>query len=302
MHPFTKLIKINQSKDKQMGCHYKKSTNKRVLFSASATLEGTLVIPLYMYAVLTVIYVLQMLSIQATMAMAMQETVRELAKEAYVLQHTSEKQTGEEKRGGGMYTILTSVYARQKLMHHLPDNFVENSRLEHGFMGISLLGSSFMQQDNRIVLCVSYRLRNPFDIFSIGNTWVRQKSVGGAWLGEDFIKKREQKTHEEKLCYITFHGAVYHLDENCTYLKPTVYTVGKEEVLHRRNASGGKYYACEHCRIRGISVFLYVTDYGNRYHTDRNCSNIAHEYEVKKVSEVPYMHACSKCGHGKEGE
>ena len=55
---------------------------------ASATVEASLVIPLYIYAVLAVAYVIQIIGIKSTMYKAMYNSTRQLAAYAYAVERT----------------------------------------------------------------------------------------------------------------------------------------------------------------------------------------------------------------------
>ena len=102
---------------------------------------------------------------------------------------------------------------------------------------------------------------------------------------------------DEEIVYVTPTGRVYHRERNCTYLLPRVRALPAGELNRERNESGGRYYACETCRP-GKSGTVYVTEYGNRYHSSRNCSTISRTVkEVKLSAVVGRMPPCSKCGY-----
>ena len=63
-----------------------------------------------------------------------------------------------------------------------------------------------------------------------------------------------------------------------------------------RNENGEKYHKCELCADK-INKFerVYITNYGNKYHTDLNCSGIKRTIEMVRLSDVEGKGACSKC-------
>ena len=74
---------------------------------ASATVDASLVIPLYIYAVLAVAYVIQIIGIKSTMYKAMYNSTRQLAAYAYAVERT------ERFSGATAKKAVTSALAKQ---------------------------------------------------------------------------------------------------------------------------------------------------------------------------------------------
>ena len=91
-------------------------------------------------------------------------------------------------------------------------------------------------------------------------------------------------------------GLVYHKDYHCTHLDLSIRMASGEEVSSLRNESGGKYYACEHCG-GGSGGAVYITSYGDRYHSSLSCSGLKRTVYAVPLSEAVGKGACSKCGH-----
>jgi hypothetical protein len=251
---------------------------------ASATLEAALVLPLYIYAVLAVTYLLQILNIKAAVRNALYEDVRQLSRYAVV---AAESKT--------VSSVMYEQLARKFLLENLSDSFFENSGITGGKWGISFGGSSFLKENNEITVRVTYYLKNPFDIFGIGKTKISQQFTGRAWLGETTA---EYESTDEKKVYITQEGSVYHESKSCSYLNLSIVSISFDSVGLRRNADGSKYYACEQCAGGVKPSTVYITSYGNRYHTDRNCSGLKRSVFCVPLSEASDRRACKKCGKG----
>lgn len=98
--------------------------------------------------------------------------------------------------------------------------------------------------------------------------------------------------------YLADHGKVYHRDAGCVYLKPTIQEVSFGQLEGRRNASGGKYYACGRCGKgadppEGSRVF--IAPYGDSWHTDRGCSGLKRSARKVLIEDVGGLPPCSKC-------
>lgn len=283
---FKENIEMNKNRKDKRIIHtvIAPKSNKKACLPASATVEASIVIPLYVYAVLAVAYVIQIINIKSTMMQAMYNDVRQLARYAY-----SDKTSEEAK------TVSLSI-AKIFLLNNLPPDFSTQSKIVGGTAGISVYGSEILEHNNEIDLTVSYTVKNPFDIFGIGKMNIRQKCVSGAWLGEDFIRNAENKENNDTIVYITISGTVYHKDKTCSYLNPSIQSIFAVGVENQRNASGGKYYSCERCVRNAVPDTVYITDYGDRYHVDINCSGLKRSIFSVPLSKVSDKRACSKCG------
>ncbi len=116
-----------------------------------------------------------------------------------------------------------------------------------------------------------------------------------AWTGYK-IGAGSERVVEEEYVYITPKGEAYHRDINCTYLKLTIKNTTKEAVDGLRNSEGGKYNRCQYCGKRAYNGVLYVTDYGEHYHTSLSCPGLKRTIETVPISKVGGRRPCSKCG------
>ena len=79
---------------------------------ASATVEASLVIPLYIYAVLAVAYVIQIIGIKSTMYKAMYNSTRQLAAYAYAVERT-ERFSGAAAKKSSDFGACKAVFIKQ---------------------------------------------------------------------------------------------------------------------------------------------------------------------------------------------
>lgn len=107
--------------------------------------------------------------------------------------------------------------------------------------------------------------------------------------------------NEDPIVYVTKSGKVYHYDITCSYISVTTDKVNYSDITYRRNKSGSRYKACEVCcrNIENIGNSVYITDYGERFHSRADCTRIDHEILSIRISESGHMRACSKCGKGR---
>jgi hypothetical protein len=241
----------------------------------SLTVEASLVLPVFLFAMLLIAYLGLMIQCQDEVQWAMTRTVREASAEY----GASESE--------GMKNVL---YYQAKLSAYLGENI----------LSLDLSDSKFLEENDEIDLVVRYRVKTPFRILGIGTWHFRQRIHTRAFTG---VESRESDKEDDRFVYVAETGRVYHEDENCTYLKLSISQMKYEDVSSLRNEGGGKYKPCERCvkeKELAAGAKVWITNYGDRYHSSRSCSGIKRNVEKIRLSEVGKRTPCSKCG--KENE
>lgn len=102
---------------------------------------------------------------------------------------------------------------------------------------------------------------------------------------------------ESKLVFVTKNGEVYHRSLVCSHIKPSIMVIQAAVVKNKRNKKGEKYYACEFCGQKKETA-LYITPYGNRYHTDKRCKGLRRTIRIinLKMARGFGFRRCKKCG------
>ncbi len=280
----------------------KKSNIKRAY--GSATLEATLVIPLYVYAVLAIMFVIRLVNVYTDVDRAAYNTARELSKYAY-----------EYNEKGALGILKAQLYT--SFMSDIGLDYGSKAYVVGGTAGFNLAKSDICEDGSKVSVQVSYIVKNPFDIFGIGLIHVSQGAVTEAWLGEDASTEwgssegaghggsdgstdssdgeSEDKDDEDtKKVYVTPWGRVYHTDSECSAIKLSIMSVDASTVDDRRNDGGGKYYPCEHCGSDAGGT-VYITEYGDRYHSDRNCSGLKRTVEEIDIKDAGDRTQCKRC-------
>lgn len=284
--------KIKKRKDKRIvRTVFAPNENKRVYLPASATVEASLVIPIYIYAVLAVTYIIQVIGIKTTVSQAAYSSIRQLSRYAYTAELSGDEHNISKS---SIKKLITSGMAKKYMLEKLLQGHDVERNIKGGYGGVSVSVVDMYAAENEICMAISYEISNPFDIFGIGNVKISNQYAAAAWIGQEAGKDEIKDGRQDMYVYITAQGTVYHKDRDCTYLNPSVKQIGKEQLESIRNLSGGKYYLCERCAKRKGSE-IFITDYGDRYHYDKNCSGLKRSIFSVPISEVQDMRACSKC-------
>lgn len=254
--------------------------------SASVTVEAAIVMPLFIYGVTALLFLMQIIMIKQDMNVAMYNTVRTMSKYAYAYDKLME--TDKE---------VSAITAYGTLLAELGTDYAKEHYIVGGNAGLVLLGTQVLSGDGKIEVTITYSIRNPFDIFGIGIVSVRQTYTAQGWLGDKGVADYIKNATEEQTVFITLYGEVYHTEEECAYINLSVTNISVKELESARNLGGGKYYACELCVQDNVTSLgeVYVTNYGDRYHRMYECSGIR-----RTVIEVPFSkkgerQLCKKC-------
>lgn len=276
-------------------------SSKRVSFfaflkrgvSASMTLEASIALPFFLFAMLNIISSMNLLAVQSHLNAAMHQTGNKMAFAGYAVSEVA----GESLSGELSDVILSELYARNQIVHYAGKTYLDKSCISGGSSGISMLGSEVMGDGDVIDLRVSYRVTPMFGWMGFDEFAMGQRYYAKAWTGYDVEHRAGSGSSEEDpMVYVTKSGTVYHLDRNCSYLNPAVQSVPTERMGELRNQSGGKYYPCELCGGSAMQEVCYITENGNRYHNDLNCSGLKRTIYTIPLSEVGGRGRCSKCG------
>lgn len=256
----------------------------RKQLSAGTTVEAALVIPLYVYAVMAVMYVMQIVSVKNDISVAAYNSIRTLSKYYYGYETLTDAKN-----------LFPATTAYVCMMAELGADYAKDNNIVGGSAGIILVGSKMPDDDGTISITVRYSVRNPFDIFGIGIVTVKQTYKSQAWLGEGRVSADILNNKREKEVFIAEYGEVYHLTTECTYIDLSIKKVDISSLAFIRNKAGKRYSACEVCEEGQTDSGVYITDYGDRYHRDENCRALKRTVIKVPLSYVKGMRACNKC-------
>lgn len=258
----------------------------------SMTLEAAFVLPFFLFAVINILFAVNIIGAQSRFNAALHQTGNKMAFAGYVYERTVGNVLPDSLAG----VAMSSIYAKGQILEYVGKDYLNQSCVAGGAGGISLAGSSVMGEGDVIDLIVSYRVRPFAGIMGFDGFTMSQRYYGRAWTGYDVTQYVSDTKQEDPMVYITKTGTVYHLDRNCTYLNPSVQSVSAEAIGEMRNQSGAKFYSCEICGgYRGTSQ-VYITQYGSSYHSQINCPGLKRTIYTVPLSQVEGRRRCSKCG------
>ena len=258
----------------------------------SMTLEAAFVLPFFLFAVINILFTVNIIGAQSRINAALHQTGNKMAFAGYVYEKTVGSVLPDSLAG----VAMTHAYARGAVLEYVGRSYLDSSCVVGGADGISFAGSSIMEQGDIIDIQVSYKVKPFSEIMGFNGFSMIQRYYGKAWTGYDVTQYVSDTKQEDPMVFITETGTVYHLDRNCTYLNPSVESVPAITVDGRRNQSGGKYYPCEICGAGTGVGQVYITGQGSSYHSRIGCSALKRTIYTVPLSQVGGRGRCSKCG------
>lgn len=256
------------------------------------TLEAAFVLPFFLFAVINIVFAINIIGTQSRFNAALHQTGNKMAFAGYAYERTVGNALPDSLAG----VAMTELYARGQILEYVGRDYLNRSCVSDGANGISLAGSTVMGRGDIIDIQISYRVKPFAGIMGFDGFTMSQRYYGRVWTGYDVTQYVSSEQQEDPMVYITETGTVYHMDRNCTYLNPSVESVPSAIVGERRNQSGGKYYPCEICGAGTGMGQVYITGQGSSYHSRINCSGLKRTIYTVPLSQVGGKGRCSKCG------
>lgn len=280
-----------------------KKRSGRDTVRGSMTIEAALIVPIFLFLIINLISAVELICLDVKLEAGLSEVGREMANYSYVLsaleQVAQEKdrklpQEGNELIRKAESMILAQGYARMALIEQVGSEYLDHSMIVGGSDGIWLWRSSVLEEDDRIDLVVTYRVRPYFwpEIFD-GMQFMKRCCIKGFSGYTPSGKKDESK----KVYYITKDSDVYHTSVNCTHLKLSVSGIEYERLKDCRNQDGARYKECERCIGNEFECdFVYIALQGDKYHSTLACSGLKRTIYVITDSQIGGRRKCMRCG------
>lgn len=242
---------------------HKKYLQSQTKNAGSASLEATLVMPVFLLTMVYLFLVFQCVLAETLVYEAAAQTAEYMAEVSYV-------------------EPCDIALAYLKFPEYIDEKEGVERYIKGGSAGVSFLGSNTLDEENCVVLQVSYQTK-----YAGTRTFRIRKR---AYVGEDGAQGNGQEAPvEDRYVYVTDNQSVYHLTRNCTYLRLSIQMSALQQAKKRG------YVPCHFCGS-DCGETVYITQEGNCYHSRLNCSGLKRTIYRKKLSEVPGLGACQRCG------
>ena len=249
----------------------------------SATVEAALIFPVIIFFFLSIIWIMDLFLIHARVESVLNTAGSEMVAYSYPYNVLTDGDDQDNKTNAASLAFKVGwneFYIKEKILK-LP----EAERIKE----ITTLLSDVSKEDE-IDIVVTYRVKPYIEIPGLTGVILTNHFYSKAYVGYD-----RKDTVSEEMVYITRNGTVYHTSLDCRSLNITPNAIGKASLDTARNNDGSKYYPCEYCSKNGFGDVIYVTPYGNRYHSTLSCSQLKPEIFQVPLSEVGGRSKCKFC-------
>lgn len=256
------------------------------------TIEAAVVLPFFACFMVFILYFFQILQVQAGISQALQYTGRRIAAE-YSIQTAGKAVSAEKEKNESSSDLLGLLRAELLFQKQLKKQNCPTQYIRYGTAGISLIQSDF--SENYVDLKAVYRMKLPVALLGDIQYRIVQETKCRKWTGYDLGQDTQE---DDTWLYYTEHGTVYHASRSCTHLDLSIRGVTYAQAESSRNKNGEKYHKCEKCGS-GVSsrAMVYITDYGDRYHSSLTCSGLKRSIYMIRRSKAAEKRMCSKCGN-----
>ena len=282
-----------------------KTNSKQKMIEASMTIEAAIVFPIFIFAILMLYGLIELLRIysgiqaevtEAALNVAIYGAAIDMVGETISLDNPEEN--GVDGDSSNILTVAEELLDKYYIMNYV-QNSIDVETLERvGIKSTSSLVVKFsdlVDTDSLVDGTVTYCMWPRHNIFGASSIQVVNGARVKLWTGYDKNSSSEEEEGKERYVYVTESGTVYHLTETCTHIKLTIIPEKREDLETLRNASGAKFKACEICG-GGSDDLIFVTDTGDAYHSSLTCSGLKRTVNKVPLSEVEGLGCCSRCG------
>lgn len=263
-------------------------TCKRVSLRASMSIEAAVVLPIFIFFIVSIINIFSILSLHRKVYAVSESVCKEASQYMYAKDKVLDKDLGIDKN---IAEKVSEIVVRQKTLLKLKNNSLEERMKKLN------IECDFLDDEEIIELKIDYYYKLPFTMFGMNKMKQAVSSKRRAYIGKskrgDGIKA--DKTGDETV-YIGKYSSKYHTNSKCHYLYNDISRVNYEELSSVRNSSGVKYSPCKRCIGNNHFDTVFILPSGTSYHSSKECNAIISYVEKVRKSDVIHKGACSYCG------
>ncbi len=280
--------------------------------SAGMTVEASMVLPLFLFFFVNLGSATEMIRLHGNLQMALWEVGNRMCVYGYAIDNLEGiKGNGGEKDGNQEEwwqelsdIALSYTYVKSQVVNYVGESYLESSPLDGGASGlqfwesdVSGSGQNSVSQDT-LDLIMTYQVSPWLDIPFVRPFRMSNRYYGRYWTGYELQTKGTDAGDKSDVVYVAENGSVYHETRDCTHLKLRIREVTLGEAESARNGNGARYTLCSKCGKSNFRGSVYITDEGNFYHYDRNCSGLKRTVHIIPRLQALAYRPCSRCALG----
>lgn len=282
-----------------------KRTSLSTRFSGIITVEASIILPIFILAIASIIYLFNVLHIQNTFQERLSSIAKDISQTAYTTSSFSKLNIIQQNNLISMddsiirditTSAISGAYVKNKFLDNEITEFINSNYIKNGTNGLSFMSTSYDSETKSLDIVLTYQVSIPFlpDLISLP---IQQHCKIRLFSG---LNITEAEALNELFVYICIEGNVYHTNKYCSYLLK--YT----QVLEMKDL---RFYSLNRCSICDTMYYnpntdysrqiIYVTEFGNFYHMTLDCPVFVRNIHTIKFSDLPdYYELCERCEAG----
>ena len=254
----------------------KESISGPLVAGGSLAVEAALVVPLFLFFMLTLLSTLHLLAFSIRLQQILFEEGIGISEKVYESDATDLSKAVSRMRG------------KLRSADQIP---VEGGADGLDFSGSDLTDTEFAD------LSVQYTAKLMFNPFRLFHREFCQHVLFHRWIGYENGLHGRNAAGTEIYVYITEDSQVYHRSRNCTHIRLHISEADGADIDSLCNTDGDRYKPCRHCHPKKGDAPLYITTDGDCYHNTLTCSGLSRSVRAIPLSQVGNRRPCSRCGY-----
>ncbi len=185
--------------------------------NGSITVEASIVLPIFVFAIISIIYFFNILYIQLTLQIHLENTAKLINASTCITTEANINFTDEESSLAETIIMdaagniaLNSLFSTDELI-----NFCNSTLIVGGYEGLSFVGSSITDINKPIDIVLTYKVRMPFISKDLFTFKLMNKCYIKPFSGKKLISNIKLS---DFFVYVTKNGDVFHANKNCSHL------------------------------------------------------------------------------------
>ena len=277
----------------------------RSKLNGSLTIEASIAFPIFILASFAVISIISIIYLQLSMQLALEETIRQTSKTAYIsslflsLDEVSQNTISNEDPSIAenlTASIISSAHLKNQFINEENKKMINHPLIINGENGVSFLSTSIDLEEGIADVVITYKTKLPFIPESFFSFNLSNRCYIHLYTGKELSKKQ---TAVDTYVYFTSHGSVFHFNRYCQYLLD--YT----EAIRYKNLNG-LLSSCKKCvdetidYLSSTNPIVYTTERNYCYHISLNCPTFTgNVFRISYSSLKEDDQLCQKCLEGK---
>lgn len=269
------------------------------------TVEASIILPVYILIISSIIYLFNILYIQNTFQERMSEISREISSNYYIVQSIASLNSkdrlnfyqynsqADNSSSTIVYNLSSSLVTASYISNLFNSNDIQaltnSSNIVNKANGLSFSGTYIDTATNDLIIHLSYKIKLPFLPGSLSLP-IKQFCRLHLFYGKNITQNKGDTT---TYVYCSESGNIYHTNKYCSYL--TKYT----SVVPVSNIPSLGIIACYRCNYPTYSAnakYVYITSDGERYHYSLDCPTFTcHIYKIDYTQLASYYRLCTRC-------